>query len=124
MKAFPKTPRREFLKAVAEMWPLAKGCVSQVRRPCIRAKCKACARGEKHPAWIFTFRKGGKQRCRYVPKELVPALRQAIANARRVEAMLTQAGEALIERHRAVFVRKHLRERARKARACGVPHAP
>ena len=116
MKAFPKTPRREFLKAVAGMWPLAKGCVAQVRRPCIRAKCKACARGEKHPAWIFTFRKGGKQHCRYVPKELVPALRQAVANGRRVEAMLVRAGEAWMDRQR--------RERARKPRACDAGDAP
>jgi hypothetical protein len=59
-----------------------------------------CERGEKHPAWIFTFRQEGHQRCLYVRPALVETLRQAIRNGRRVEKLLTRCGTALIERHR------------------------
>ena len=39
-------------------------------------------------------------RCRYVRPELVEALRGAIANGRRIEALLARSGAALIEAHR------------------------
>jgi len=100
MKKASKTAAEAFLEDMAGLWPLAKGSLSLVRRPCIRANCPACARGEKHAAWIFTFRQGGRQRCRYVPKDLTPRLREAIINGRLLEARLTQAGVDLIERQR------------------------
>jgi hypothetical protein len=101
MGAERQPQQQAFFEAAAALWPLAKGSIAQVRRPCIRPGCAACAHGERHPAWIFTFRQGGRQRCRYVREALVPALRQAIANGRRLEAMLVRAGEALVERDRA-----------------------
>jgi len=100
MSKTPRAAQRQFLQDVAALWPLAKGSLALVRRPCIRANCSACRRGVKHAAWIFTFRQGGRQRCRYVPKKLAPRLREAIANGRRLEALLTKAGAELIERHR------------------------
>ena len=92
--------QRAFLAEAASLWPMAKGCLALVRRPCIRPKCAACERGEKHPAWIFTFREKGRQRCLYVRPALVEVLRQAIRNGRRMEELLTRSGTALIERHR------------------------
>jgi hypothetical protein len=50
--------------------------------------------------WIFTFRLEGRQRCRYVPDDLVEALRRALANGRKIEARLASEGEALVKRHR------------------------
>ena len=100
MKKTSKTPTELFLQDVAALWPLAKGSLALVRRPCIRANCPACRRGEKHAAWIFTFRQGGRQRCLYVRKDLAPLLGRAIANGRLLEARLTQAGVELVERHR------------------------
>lgn len=91
---------RAFLDEVAGLWPVAKGSLAHVRRPCVRVNCQACARGDKHPAWIFTFLQRGKRRCLYVPEALTPQVRQAIDNGRRVEEMLTQAGVDLIERDR------------------------
>ena len=92
--------QRAFLAEAVGLWPAAKGSLALVRRPCIRAKCAVCERGEKHPAWIFTFRQKGRQRCLYVRPALVEALRQAIRNGRRMEELLTRSGAALIERHR------------------------
>jgi hypothetical protein len=75
---------------------VAKGSLSHVRKPCIRANCKACASGEKHPVWLFSFRQAGRRRCMYVPERLVPTLQQAIENARKLEALMVDAGALLI----------------------------
>jgi len=50
--------------------------------------------------WIFTFRQAGRLRCRYVPAEWVPVVRQAVANGRRLERRVVAEGAALIERLR------------------------
>jgi len=100
MKEEATALQRAFLKEVAAHWPPAKGSLAFVRRPCIRANCPACLRGDKHGAWIFTFRQGGRQRCRYVSKELAPLLRRGIANGRWLEARVTALGVALIEERR------------------------
>jgi hypothetical protein len=92
--------REAFLQETARLWPVAKGSLALVRRPCMRRNCRACARGDKHQGWIFVFRDEGRQRCLYVRKRLVPALRQAILNGRRLEERLTRAGRELIERDR------------------------
>jgi len=82
--------------AIVELWPVAKGSLSLVRKPCVRPNCRACASGEKHPVWLFSFRQAGRRRCMYVAEQLVPVLQQAIENGRRVEALMADAGEALI----------------------------
>jgi hypothetical protein len=87
-------------KSVGGLWPLAKGSLSEVRKPCIRPNCRACKEGRKHKAFIFSFIKGGKRRCMYVPKGLVPALRKAIANGRKLEKMLVEFGEEMIREYR------------------------
>jgi len=96
----PSDPRDAFLAEAASLWPLAKGSLSRVRRRCARRDCRACACGDRHPAWIFVFREGGRQRCMYVSDDLAPELRRAVANGRRLERLLARAGAALVERHR------------------------
>jgi hypothetical protein len=91
----------ELRKAMGKLWPLAKGSLSQVRKPCVRRNCRACASGEKHPVWLFSFRQSGRRRCMYVAEAVVPELQQAIENGRRVEALMADAGEALIRQLRA-----------------------
>ena len=92
--------QRTFLKELKTLWPLAKGSVTEVTKPCVRPSCPACQRGDKHRAVIFTFRQEGKQRCLYVPQALVPRLRQAVENGRQLEQRLATLGEALILAHR------------------------
>jgi len=91
---------KEFMKKIEALWPLAKGSLAQVRKPCIRPNCRACSEGRKHKAHIFSFTKGGKRRCMYVPKELVPTLRLAISNGRKLERKLFKLGEAVIKDYR------------------------
>jgi hypothetical protein len=90
-----------FLAEVARLWPVARGSLSYVRKPCIRPNCPACARGDKHPSWIFSFYDRGKQCCLYVPQKLVATLRQAIANGRKVEQLLSECGAGLVYEDRA-----------------------
>lgn len=86
--------RKDFLDELATMWPPFKGSLTQVRKPCIRPQCSACARGDKHPAFLWTFCDQGRRRCLYVPAELVPQVRQGLANGRRLEAWLLALGPA------------------------------
>jgi hypothetical protein len=86
----------DFLAEISKLWPVARGSLSYVRKPCVRPNCPACARGDKHPSWIFSLYDRGKQRCLYVPQKLVPTLRKAIANGREVEQLLAEYGAGLV----------------------------
>ena len=91
----------EFVKAARDLWPAAKGSLARVARPCGRPqRCAACRSGRRHPMWIFTFRRDGRLRCRYVPADLVEPLRRALANGRKWELRLVEEGAAMIERYR------------------------
>lgn len=101
--------KARFLAEVSKLWPVARGSLSYVRKPCVHPNCQACARGDKHPSWIFSIYHEGKQRCLYVPEDLVATVRQAIANGRKVEQLLAECGAALVYEHR--------RRRGRKKRS-------
>jgi hypothetical protein len=92
--------QQAFLDELAQLWPLAKGSLAEVRKPCIRPHCPACRSGRKHPAWLFSFRQGGERRCRYVPLDWVAALRQALDNGRQLERLLAEMGAELLKRCR------------------------
>jgi hypothetical protein len=85
-----------FRKETSDLWPLAKGTLAEIRKPCIRAGCKACLSGKRHPALIYMFMENGRQRCMYVPRVLAAQLRQAIANGRQLETRLSQLGREII----------------------------
>lgn len=89
-----------FADELRKLWPVARGSLCEVAKPCVRAGCAACACGDKHPSFIFSYRKSGKQRCLYVPRELVPELKRALDNGRWVENRMTEVGEALIFEYR------------------------
>lgn len=93
-------PQQIFHNEISELWPLAKGSLSEVRKPCNRKGCKACADGTKHPAFIYTYRDDGKLRCLHVRPEFVEQVRQAIKNGRKLEEMLTGLGRDYVERLR------------------------
>jgi hypothetical protein len=82
------------------LWPALKGSLAKVRKPCIRQHCPACARGDKHPAWMLSFTRRGRRHCLYVPLALVPHLRHAHKNGRRLEDLLYQVGPALLREYR------------------------
>ena len=100
----PKAPdsalRQNFLGQLQRLWPAIKGSLAQVRKPCIRPNCPACARGDKHPAFILSFTDKGRRRCMYVPAEVVPQLQQALRNGKALEELLCQLGPELLRQYR------------------------
>jgi hypothetical protein len=91
---FDAALQSQFLAELAALWPALKGSLTEVAKPCIRPNCPACAKGDKHPAFLWTFTEAGRRRCLYVPAELVPRVRQGLENGRRLEARLTALGPA------------------------------
>jgi hypothetical protein len=97
---FDRQLQRHFLDQLTGLWPVLKGSLAEIRKPCIRPHCLACACGDKHPAFILSFSDKGRRRCMYVPAELVPRLRQALKNGRRLERLLGQLGPAFLHHYR------------------------
>lgn len=99
-------PKEFFLQQLSNLWPAIKGSIAQVRKTCLRPGCRACARGDKHPAFILSFTQGGKRRCMYIPNDLVPLLERALHNGRQIETLLYELGPALLQQHRQQRTRK------------------
>lgn len=89
-----------FLKELQDCWPALKGSLALVRKPCIRPNCRACASGKKHPNYLLAYTEKGRRRCLYVPLAMVPVIKRALANGRRIEALLYKMGPALLREYR------------------------
>jgi hypothetical protein len=92
--------RQNFLRQIEKLWPAIKGSLAQVRKPCIRPNCAACARGDKHAAFILAFTDQGRRRCMYVPAAMVPRLRQALRHGKTLETLLSGLGPELLRQYR------------------------
>src|SRR6266700_4047571 len=99
-KPFDSALRQDFLRRLEKLWPAIKGSLAEIRKPCIRPNCAACARGGKHSAFILSFTDKGRRRCMYVPADLVPQLQQALRNGKALEEFLYQMGPELLRQHR------------------------
>ena len=99
-KPWDSSLRQNFHRQLQKLWPAIKGSLAQVRKPCIRPNCPACARGDKHPAFILSFTDKGRRRCMYVPTELVPQLQRALRNGKALEKLLCQMGPHLLRQYR------------------------
>ena len=93
--------QQRFLKKLLYLWPALKGSLAQVRKPCIRPNCRACALGDKHPNYLLAFTHKGRRRCLYVPRAMVPVLKRALENGRRIEQLLYEMGPILLREYRA-----------------------
>jgi hypothetical protein len=91
---------RKGKQQIEALWPALKGSLAKVYKPCIRKNCLACARGDKHPAWLLTFTQRRRRRCLYVPLPLVPLIRQALQNGRQLEQLLYRMGPDLVREYR------------------------
>lgn len=100
-KIAPSGLQQHFHQQVLACWPALKGSLARVYKPCIRPNCAACARGDKHPNYLLAFTRDGRRRCLYVPLPMVPVLKRALANGRRLEKLLFAMGPALLEQYRA-----------------------
>ena len=104
MNETPEQVIQWFHTAVEKLSPVAAGSLSLRKSPCIRKNCPACASGEGHSSHVLYGRRDSKRFSIYVLDEMVPAVRKAIANGRRVQELVTEAGvrytEALKEKRR------------------------
>src|SRR5438034_10764035 len=96
---FDSELRKHFQEQLLPLWPALKGSLSEVRKPCIRPNCPACARGDKHPAFILSFTDKGRRRCMYVPAELVHQLQRGLRNGKALEKLLYQLGAELLRQY-------------------------
>ena len=92
--------KQKWQRQLASLWPAAKGSLAKVYKPCIRENCPACARGDKHPAWLLSLSSQGRRTTRYVPQAMVPSIKKALRNGRRIERLLLQAGPQLLKEYR------------------------
>jgi len=120
MTETPEYVIRWFHAEVQKLSPIAAGSLCLRKSPCIRKNCPACARGERHSSFALYGRRAGKRFSIYVPEELVPEVREAIANGRRVQELISEAGvrytQALKARRRKESdkLRMHLAKDIRK----------
>jgi hypothetical protein len=84
--------RRWFAGVIRDVWPVAIGSLSLRRGPCIRPSCPACASGEGHSSYALYGRRGKRRVSIYVPARLVPEVRAAIQNGRRLQKLINEAG--------------------------------
>lgn len=96
----PSAAQRRFWKQLQGCWPALKGSLALVYKPCIRPNCPACRSGKKHPNHLLAFTQKGRRRCLYVPTAMVPLLKRALENGRRIEKLLYEMGPVLIAEYR------------------------
>ena len=96
----PSAAAQSGLQKLLSWWPALKGSLAQVRKPCNRPHCPACARGDKHPNYLLAFSNNGRRCCLYVPLSMVPVLKRALANGRRIERLLYDMGPTLLREYR------------------------
>jgi hypothetical protein len=103
VKQKPTKPgvEQRFREKLLRCGPALKGSLAEVYKPCTRPNCPACARGDKHANYLLAFSEKGRRRCLYVPKAMVPALKRALQNGRRLEQLLYAMGPALLHEYRA-----------------------
>ena len=81
-----------FVRKIERLYPVARGTVSLVRKPCNRPNCPLCKSGEKHQALIYTCRIDGVGKCFHVRPEDEKLMRKAVENAKKLEALLASEG--------------------------------
>jgi hypothetical protein len=89
--------RGEWMAQMQGLWPAIKGSLAQVRKPCIRKNCAACASGQKHPAWILSVVAAGRRSTLYVAEARAGEIQQAIKNGREIEVLLQKAAIQMVK---------------------------
>ena len=97
------------LKRLAGTSPLLAGSLGLVTRPCGTPSCRCHHGGPKHAASQLTFKDQGRSRSVYVPKDLLPEVRQWLAARRQLDQLLQE-----IHQLSTALIRTHVRHRRRQ----------
>jgi len=92
--------KQKWQNQIASLWPAIKGSLAKVYKPCIRKNCRACACGDKHPAWVLSLSYQGRRTTMYVPQTMVAPIKRAIQNGRKIEQLLYRNGPELLKTYR------------------------
>lgn len=83
--------RANLLKHLAKTGPFITDAFTRIGRKCGNAKCPCAQGGEKHPAYLLTFKEQGKTKSLYVPMDMVKTVEQWSKEAKwlkqRIQAM-------------------------------------
>ncbi len=93
----PEEVRKWFFSQVAHLWPVAIGSLSLRRNRCIREHCPTCKSGEGHPSYALYIRRPTGRSVIYVPDNLAESLASAIANGRKLQDLMREAGERYLK---------------------------
>jgi len=96
-KETPEDVHKWFMKEAKKLWPLAKGSLTERRNKCIYPDCRACQSGEKHLSHVLYLKKNGRNTSVHVPKDMVKIVKTATINGKRLENLLSEAGERFLK---------------------------
>jgi hypothetical protein len=98
------------LKKLVTTSPVVAASLGFYTLRCGRPMCRCHHGGPLHPGQHITFLDGGKKRCVYVPKGLLPEVRSWIAEHRRLKLLLRE-----IHLLSVALIRTHSQHQKRKA---------
>jgi hypothetical protein len=84
--------RHWFVEVIRDLWPVAVGSLSLRKGACMRPNCPACASGKGHSSYALYGRQRNQRFSIYVPEKLVPEVRAAVRNGRKLQELVNQAG--------------------------------
>jgi len=98
------TRRRRLAARLGDVEQVLAGSLVEQTRRCGKADCR-CAQGEPHGPYVyFSPRRAGRGRLRYVPSELVAAVRVRLHRGERVQVVLAEISAINLE----LLVRREL----------------
>lgn len=96
---------------VVKAGDFVRGSVTVLRRPCIRAGCRLCREGKRHPATYLSLKEKGRTRLIYLPKGLVSQAKAWVSEWRRLDELLRQMSKTNAEMLRLLAKRQSRRTR-------------
>ena len=93
----PEEIKKWFLSQVARLWPVASGSLSLRKNRCIRKHCPTCESGEGHPSYALYIPSRKGRSVIYVPDDLAESLASALANGRKLQDLMREAGERYLK---------------------------
>jgi intergrase/recombinase len=96
--------RESRLKKIRSAGPLVSGSLSKIMRKCGNPNCR-CAEGERHPAYLLSWKESKMTKNIYVPVDMVKEVEKWVKEERRVRKLIqeiTEIGHQLIKQHVAV----------------------
>jgi hypothetical protein len=79
-----------FQDQAMNLWPAALGSLTLRRSPCVRERCDACLKGERHPSHFLYVRTQGRRIAIYIPDELLGEVQRSLDNGRQLQELLCQ----------------------------------